>query len=128
MVTPRAPQPKRTAGRPPSARPSPPAPAVLRLSVHAVPGAKTTQAAGPHGDALKVRVAAPSTGGAANAALQRFLALTLGLPPSAVELLSGDTQRRKTFALHCPDEPARQRTQAQVAALMAPQVAACVKK
>ena len=31
----------------------------LRLAVHATPGAKRTEAAGVHGDALRVRLAAP---------------------------------------------------------------------
>ena len=32
----------------------------LVLSVHAQPGAKRTEVAGPHGDALRIRVAAPA--------------------------------------------------------------------
>lgn len=75
---------------------------VQRVSVHAVPGAKKTEAVGLHGDALKVRVAAPPVEGKANAALQRFLADTFGLPLAAVEQTAGFTQRRKAFALHHP--------------------------
>jgi uncharacterized protein len=74
----------------------------LRVHVHVVPGAKKTEAAGLHGDALKVRVSAPPVDGKANAALQRYLADVFGLPLQAVEQTSGLTQRRKGFSLHFP--------------------------
>jgi uncharacterized protein YggU (UPF0235/DUF167 family) len=44
---------------------------------------------------LKVRVAAPPVEGAANAALLAFLAKTLGLPRSALTLVSGAGARLK---------------------------------
>jgi len=72
----------------------------LRVTLHVVPGAKKTEAVGLHGDALKVRISAPPVDGKANAALQRFLADTFGLPLNAVEQTSGLTQRRKGFVLH----------------------------
>ena len=40
-----------------------------RLTLHIQPGAKKTAVAGPHGDALKIRLAAPPVDGKANAAL-----------------------------------------------------------
>ena len=36
---------------------------VLKLSIHATPGAKRTEAAGAHGDALRVRLGASSVDG-----------------------------------------------------------------
>jgi uncharacterized protein (TIGR00251 family) len=51
--------------------------------------------AGPHGDALKVRLTAPPVDGAANDALVRFLAERLGVPRSAVSLVSGTGGRLK---------------------------------
>ena len=68
---------------------------VLKLAIHATPGAKRTEAAGLHGDALRVRLAAPPVDGKANEALIRFIADTLALPKSAVCLKSGQTSRRK---------------------------------
>ena len=50
-----------------------------------------------HGDALKIRLAAPPVDGKANEALVRFLADVLDLPKSAVILKSGQTSRRKVL-------------------------------
>jgi hypothetical protein len=52
-----------------------------------------------HGDALKIRLAAPPVDGKANAALIRFVADTLKLPTSAVNLKSGHNSRRKVLAV-----------------------------
>ena len=50
---------------------------VLRL--HIQPGAKKTEIAGLHGEALKIRLAAPPVDGKANACLVEFLARQLGV-------------------------------------------------
>ena len=46
----------------------------LILSLYIQPGAKNTQFAGLHGDALKISLAAPPIEGKANKALIKFLA------------------------------------------------------
>lgn len=71
----------------------------LVLSLHIQPGAKKTEIAGLHGEALKIRLAAPPVDGKANAALIAFLAKTYGVPKSAVELVSGETSRTKRVRL-----------------------------
>ena len=68
---------------------------VLKLAIHATPGAKRTEAAGLHGDALRVRLGAAPVDGKANEALLRFVADRLKLPKSAVILKSGQTSRHK---------------------------------
>ena len=45
--------------------------------------------------AIGVKLAAPPVDGAANAALTLFLATCLGVPRSAVEILSGEKSRLK---------------------------------
>jgi hypothetical protein len=67
--------------------------------VHVVPRAKVTEVAGRHGDAVRIRLAAPPVDGAANAELVRFLAERLGVPRSAVVLVRGATARRKTLTV-----------------------------
>ena len=69
----------------------------ITLTLHNQPGAKKTEFAGLHGDALKIRLAAPPVDGKANEALIKFVAEALGLPKSAVNLKSGQTSRRKVL-------------------------------
>jgi uncharacterized protein (TIGR00251 family) len=67
----------------------------LVLALHVQPGAKRTEVAGVHGDALKIRLAAPPVDGRANAELIRFLAEVFGVPLRNVTLLRGETSRVK---------------------------------
>lgn len=69
----------------------------ITLTLHIQPGAKKTEFAGLHGDALKIRLSAPPVDGKANEALIKFIAETLRLPKSAVNLKSGQTSRRKVL-------------------------------
>lgn len=79
------------------------------LGVHVQPGAKRSEAAGLHGDALKLRLAAPPVDGKANAALCALIAELAGVPRRAVELVSGETSRSKRLRIHGGGEAARQR-------------------
>lgn len=67
----------------------------LVLTLHIQPGAKQTGFAGLHGEAMKIRLAAPPVDGKANAALCAFLADFCGVPKAAVTLVSGETSRAK---------------------------------
>ncbi len=78
-------------------REKPGKPAAVRLRV--VPRASKTEVAGRHGDAIKIRVKAPPVDGAANRELARFLAKHLGVPRSAVQLVSGASSRDKRVAI-----------------------------
>ena len=69
------------------------------LTLHIQPGAKKTEIAGIHGDALKIRLAAPPVDGKANQALIAFLADTLGLAKQHFTLVSGQTSRAKRIAV-----------------------------
>jgi uncharacterized protein (TIGR00251 family) len=74
----------------------------LVLSLHVQPGAARTEVAGTHGDALKIRLAAPPVEGKANAALLRYLAQAFAVPLREVTLLRGETSRRKTVRIAAP--------------------------
>ncbi len=63
------------------------------LSLHIQPGAKKTEVAGLHGEALKIRLHAPPVDGKANDALVAYLAERLGVPKARVVLESGQTSR-----------------------------------
>lgn len=69
------------------------------LTVHAQPGARRAGVVGVHGDALKIRLAAPPVDGKANAALIAFLAEAFSVPARQVALLSGHAARRKRVAI-----------------------------
>ena len=79
------------------------------LTLHIQPGAKKTELAGLHGDALKIRLAAPPVDGKANAALIAFVAQHLGVAKSAVTLKSGQTSRRKVLEVTEPPADTAQR-------------------
>jgi uncharacterized protein len=72
-------------------------PTAIVLRVHVNPGAGRTAVVGRHGDALKLRVAAPPKGGRANEAVAGLLATTLGVARDKVSLTSGATSRSKRF-------------------------------
>ena len=63
------------------------------------PRASRTEVAGPYGDALRIRLAAPPVDGAANAALIRFLAERLEVSRSAVRIEAGASGRSKVVAI-----------------------------
>lgn len=67
----------------------------VTLTLHIQPGAKKTEVAGEHGEALKIRLHAPPVEGQANTHLITFLAQRLGVPKAAVTLISGATSRAK---------------------------------
>lgn len=79
------------------------------LTLHIQPGAKKTEVAGLHGDALKIRLAAPPVDGKANAALIAFVAQRLDVAKSAVTLKSGQTSRRKVLEVTAPPADSAQR-------------------
>jgi hypothetical protein len=72
------------------------------LSIHIQPGAKRSEVAGLHGDALKIRIAAPPIDGRANAALEAFVAKALGIAKSRVSVVKGLQSREKLVAVNDP--------------------------
>jgi len=70
-----------------------------RLRLHVTPGARRAGVVGRHGDGWKVRVTAAPERGAANDAVVRLLAETVGLPRRAITIVSGHGAREKTVEL-----------------------------
>jgi len=67
----------------------------VRFRVRAQPRASRTEIAGAHGDALRIRLAAPPVDGEANGELLRFLARKLGVARGAVSIVAGEAGRDK---------------------------------
>lgn len=65
------------------------------LTLHVQPGAKQSEVSGLHGEALKIRLAAPPIEGRANEALLRFIADRFNVPLRNVELKQGAQSRHK---------------------------------
>ena len=65
------------------------------VDIHVIPNASRTQADGEHDGALRVRLHAPPVDGKANLALQAWLADTLGIAKRDVEVIRGQTSKRK---------------------------------
>jgi hypothetical protein len=72
---------------------------VLTLTLHIQPGAKRSELAGLHGEALKIRLAAPPVEGRANEALLKFIAGLFDVPVRQVELKQGSQSRHKVVAI-----------------------------
>lgn len=72
---------------------------VLTLTLHVRPGAKRSEVVGLHGEALKIRLAAPPIEGRANEALLKFIAESFGVPLRQVELKQGGQSRHKVVAV-----------------------------
>jgi uncharacterized protein (TIGR00251 family) len=83
-----------------------PAPDGAIVRVHVVPRAARSGLAGFHGEALRVRVAAPPREGAANRELLRALAAALGIREGDLGLESGARGREKRVRVRGlgPDE------------------------
>jgi hypothetical protein len=67
----------------------------VEIAVHAQPRASRSRLVGEHDGRLKVQLAAPPVDGLANEALTRLVADLLGVPRRQVEVVSGQTGRRK---------------------------------
>lgn len=76
------------------------------LDTSVSPNAPTTEVTGWHDGALRVRLAAPPVDGAANEALRKWLAKQLGTSQNKVELIRGQTSRRKQWSLDIEAEHA----------------------
>jgi uncharacterized protein len=69
----------------------------VTFSVKVVARAGKNQIVGKEGDAVKIRLNAPPVEGKANEALVKFLAETLGVTRSQIEIVTGHTSRHKVL-------------------------------
>jgi uncharacterized protein (TIGR00251 family) len=71
----------------------------ITLTLHVQPGAKCSEIAGLHGEALKIKLAAPPIEGRANDALLKFIAELFAVPRRNAELKQGGQSRHKVVAV-----------------------------
>ncbi|MGQ9424918.1 DUF167 domain-containing protein [Gilvimarinus sp. F26214L] len=76
----------------------------LTLHCHIQPGAKRSEAAGLHGDRMKIKLKAPPVDGKANAQLISFMAEAFAVPKSHVEISRGTASRQKTLRIKAPQK------------------------
>ena len=80
----------------------------MKIALKVTPGARKNEILGWEEDyprigrVLRVKIAAPPVEGKANKEIVTFMAKSLGVPTSAVELLHGDTGRIKLIQV--PDD------------------------
>ena len=67
----------------------------ITFTVRVVPRASRSEIVGDQEGALRIKIAAPPVGGAANGELIRLLAKRLKVPQNAVELVSGAGSKKK---------------------------------
>lgn len=83
----------------------------ILLALRIQPRASRDAVAGPHGDRLRVRIAAPPVDGAANDRLCRYLAGLFGVPRGRVSVILGLGGREKLVRIAgaggLPEELAR---------------------
>lgn len=69
------------------------------LKLHVTPRGSRSEITGWREDTLCVKITAPPVEGAANAAILKFIADSLGVRKSQVELVSGERSREKTVRI-----------------------------
>jgi uncharacterized protein (TIGR00251 family) len=74
--------------------------APVTLSIRIQPRASKNEIIARSGGGIKIRLTAPPVDGAANEALVKFLADTLSVPKSHIEIVSGHTSREKIVRIH----------------------------
>lgn len=74
----------------------------LHLALHIQPRAGRNEAAGVHGDRIKIRLTAPPADGRANTALIDFLAAEFNVPKKSVDITAGHSGRRKSVVIRRP--------------------------
>ncbi len=71
----------------------------VRVKVFVKPRARKNAVVEIQGDVITIQITSPPVGGAANRDLRKFLAKTIGIAPSRVEIVSGHTSRHKTVRI-----------------------------
>ena len=72
---------------------------LIRLKVRVTPNARKNEVTACSGDEIRLKVKAPAVDGKANAALIEYLADLTGVPPSRIQIKTGEKGRIKVVEL-----------------------------
>ena len=81
----------------------------LSFEVAVQPRSSRAAIEGEYGGALKIRLTAPPVEGSANKQCVELIAKALGVPKSAVEIVSGKRSKRKRVRIRHGDAPAAEK-------------------
>jgi uncharacterized protein (TIGR00251 family) len=72
----------------------------VRLHLWIQPGASKSEIIGPYNNCLKIKIAAPPVDGKANDEIIAFLSQKLKIPKKNIEILRGETGRKKCVEIN----------------------------
>lgn len=75
----------------------------LQFKVYIQPKSSKNMFCGRHEDSIKIKLTAPPVDGAANKMCIQFLSKYFRLPKSAIDIISGHTNRQKVILIRYPD-------------------------
>lgn len=75
----------------------------VEIDVQVVPRASRSRVVGVQGERVRVQLAAPPVDGAANAELLELISDACGVPRRTIEIIRGETSRRKTVRIAAAD-------------------------
>lgn len=78
--------------------------ASIDIQVQISPKSSRDEIVGLHGGRLKIKISAPPVDGKANERLVLFIAKSLGVPKTSIEIIKGKTSRLKTLRVSGIDE------------------------
>ena len=76
----------------------------ITFKVYIQPRSSQNMIVGPHGDAVKIKLTAPPVDNAANNMCVEYLAKTLKIPKSTIDIVSGHNSRTKRIRVRCKRE------------------------
>jgi len=77
---------------------------VVTIKVRIQPKSSRDEIVGIEGGRLKIKITAPPVDGKANQKLIEFIAKTLGVSKSSIEIVKGSSSKLKTLAVHGVDQ------------------------
>jgi len=85
----------------------------IKFKVFIQPRSSKNMIVGLHDDAVKIKLTAPPVGGAANKMCIKFLAKYLKVPTSSIEIISGQSSRKKLIYIKYKNKKTAESTESE---------------